>query len=197
MDREEWIRNYGSKGLKGDILVRVSYTDDNKEYWVSNFLEIKNLPVYNLALIDKELISEKDFKDDSELKKIDNYLKEKYKDCLKTESVYFLIDPGTKFLKKCTSDKDLCLFYEIKFDSEINLRDLDNTKIISENIRISKNKLKDFMIDLTFELAGEAGLFYDQDYSPSLYTKLCYFNILNIFRCLEQIPEYTTSKPYI
>ncbi len=25
MDREEWIRNYGSKGLKGDILVRVSY----------------------------------------------------------------------------------------------------------------------------------------------------------------------------
>lgn len=44
MDREEWIRNYGSKGLKGDILVRVSYTDNNEEYWVSKFLEIKNLP---------------------------------------------------------------------------------------------------------------------------------------------------------
>lgn len=42
------------------------------------------------------------------------------------------------------------------------------------------------MMDLMFELAGEAGLFYDQDYSPSLYTKLCYFNILNIFRCLEE-----------
>lgn len=77
----------------------------------------------------------------------------------KTESVYFLIDPGTKFLKKRTSDKGLCLFYEVKFDSEINLRDLDNTRIISENIRISKNKLKDFTMDLMFELAGEAGLF--------------------------------------
>lgn len=186
MDREEWIRDYGSKGLRGDILVRVSYTDNNKEYWVSKFLEIKNLPVYNLDLIDKELISEKNFKDDSELRNIDDYLKEKYKDCLKTESVYFLIDPGTKFLKKHTSDKGLCLFYEIKFDSEINLRDLDNTRIISENIRISKNKFKDFMMDLMFELAGEDGLFYDQDYSPSLYTKLCYFNILNIFRCLEE-----------
>lgn len=89
MDREEWIRNYGSKGLKGDILVRVSYTDNNEEYWVSKFLEIKNLPVYNLALVDKELISEKNFKDELELRNIDDYLKEKYKDCLKTESVYF------------------------------------------------------------------------------------------------------------
>lgn len=184
MDREEWIRNYGSKGLKGDILVRVYYTDNNEEYWVSKFLEIKNLPVYNLALVDKELISEKNFKDELELRNIDDYLKEKYKDCLKTESVYFLIDPGTKFLKKRTSDKGLCLFYEVKFDSEINLRDLDNTRIISENIRISKNKLKDFTMDLMFELAGEAGLFYDKDYSPSLCTKLC--NILNIFRCLEE-----------
>lgn len=186
MDREEWIRNYGSKGLKGDILVRVSYTDNNEEYWVSKFLEIKNLPVYNLALVDKELISEKNFKDELELRNIDDYLKEKYKDCLKTESVYFLIDPGTKFLKKRTSDKGLCLFYEVKFDSEINLRDLDNTRIISENIRISKNKLKDFTMDLMFKLAGEACLFYDKDYSPSLCTKLCYFNILNIFRCLEE-----------
>lgn len=116
MDREEWIRNYGSKGLKGDILVRVSYTDNNEEYWVSKFLEIKNLPVYNLALVDKELISEKNFKDELELRNIDDYLKEKYKDCLKTESVYFLIDPGTKFLKKRTSDKGLCLFYEVKFE---------------------------------------------------------------------------------
>lgn len=80
----------------------------------------------------------------------------------------------------------MCLFYEVKFDSEINLRDLDNTRIISENIRISKNKLKDFTMDLMFELAGEAGLFYDKDYSPSLCTKLCYFNILNIFRYLEE-----------
>lgn len=43
MDREEWIRNYGSKGLKGDILVRVYYTDNNEEYWVSKFLEIKRI----------------------------------------------------------------------------------------------------------------------------------------------------------
>lgn len=187
MDRKEWIRNYGSEGLKGNILVRVSHTDSGEEYWVSKFLEIKNLPVYDLFLSDKELLSGSTFKDETDLSEVDKYLREKYKDNLRVESAYFLIDPGAEILKRPTSDKGLHLFYEIKFDSEVNLRELDNTRIISSNIRVSKARLQDFIIDLSFDLAGETGLFYDQNYSLDFHTKLCYFNIINIYKCLEEI----------
>lgn len=190
MDRKEWVRDYGSRGLRGNILVRVSYTDDTKEeYWVSKFLEISNLPVYNLSLIDKEFLDRKTFKNETELSEANKYLREKYQDNLRVESAYFLIDPETKILKRPTSDKGLHSFYEIKFDSEVNLRELDNTRIISSNIRVSKARFQDFIMDLSFDLAGEAGLFFDRGYSPSLYTKLCYFNTINIYKCLEIISE--------
>lgn len=190
MDRKEWVRDYGSRGLRGNILVRVSYTDDTKEeYWISKFLEISNLPVYNLSLIDKEFLDRKTFKNETELSEADKYLREKYQDNLRVESAYFLIDPETEILKRPTSDKGLHSFYEIKFDSEVNLRELDNTRIISSNIRVSKARFQDFIMDLSFDLAGEAGLFFDRGYSPSLYTKLCYFNTINIYKCLEIISE--------